>query len=147
MARGAIQLNPFLSFAFCKLEDVQINKIPSEMEASLPQRHKRVRWDRSCPFYRASKKMSFWNFSGTNPYSRTALEQYSAVHFGSVSFFLAAFELIFSMLVLRHRPTHSGQDGKKFLSSSSQSDFFLSFDNIDNKVKNLVKIDLSDKIR
>ena len=25
--------------------------------------------------------------------------------------------------------------------------FFLSFDNIDNKVKNLVKIDLSDKIR
>ena len=30
---------------------------------------------------------------------------------------------------------------------SSQSDFFLSFDNIDNKVKNLVKIDLSDKIR
>ena len=51
------------------------------------------------------KKLSFWNFSGTNPYFRTTLEQYSAVHFGSVSFFLAAFELIFSMLVLRHRPT------------------------------------------
>ena len=51
------------------------------------------------------KKLSFWNFSGTNPYFRTTLEQNSAVHFGSVSFFLAAFELIFSMLVLRHRPT------------------------------------------
>ena len=34
--RGAIQLNPFLGFAFRKLEDVEFNKIPSEMEASLP---------------------------------------------------------------------------------------------------------------
>ena len=65
----------------------------------------RVQWDRSSPFLGASKKLSFWNFSGTNPYFRTTLVQYSTVHFGSVSFFLAAFELIFSMLVLRHRPT------------------------------------------
>ena len=33
------------------------------------------------------------------------------------------------------------------LCSKALNRIFLSFDNIDNKVKNLVKIDLSDKIR
>ena len=33
------------------------------------------------------------------------------------------------------------------LNIKALNQIFLSFDNIDNKVKNLVKIDLSDKIR
>ena len=38
-------------------------------------------------------------------------------------------------------------DLKKGDATKALNRFFLSFDDIDNKVKNLVKIDLSDKIR
>ena len=43
--------------------------------------------------------------------------------------------------------SHEGRPRRSTFSLKLSIGFFLSFDNIDNKVKNLVKIDLSDKIR
>ena len=119
--RGAIQPNPFLGFAFHKFEDVQVNKISSEMKVSLPHktfqlleyqwsegkqtssdptrrfqqfydwgnlndiRHKRVRWDRSCPFCRASKKIYPFGFS------REQIHILGPLWYSKVQYILAVF--------------------------------------------------------